>query len=186
MHGASVTSTNLEFCHTTSSPSRSLSSYCLCCSCYRFSVSEYFWHCLPHTDFTTQPPYCFMWHHCPLPSLLQFAVWKHSWHSLTHVNLTTPPPSHFIRHHCPLPSLLHFAIWKHSWHCVTHMLLRESAALVVPLFSCHLSDHHHASHGSSVLGHILHWTAQALGTFLLCSSVCSSQLLTVTLSRVLA
>jgi hypothetical protein len=66
---------------------------------------------------------------------------------------------HFIGHHRPLLSPLQFAIWKHSCHCVTHALLKASSAIVVPLFSCHLSDHCHASHGSSFLVRVLRWTA---------------------------
>jgi uncharacterized membrane protein len=66
---------------------------------------------------------------------------------------------HFIEHHHLPLSLLQFGIWKHSWHHVTHTLFKASSACVVPLFSCYLSDHCHASHGSSVLVCIVRWTA---------------------------
>jgi len=75
---------NLGFCHLISSPCCSLSTYCLCYSCYRFSVLKRFRHCLPHTHFTAQPPTCSIQHYRSLPSLLQFAVWMRSWHSQRH------------------------------------------------------------------------------------------------------
>jgi hypothetical protein len=92
-------------------------------------------------------------------SYYRFSVLKHFRHCLLHMHFTTQPPSRFIRHYCSLPSLLQFAIWKHSRHRVTHMFFKASPARMVPLFSCHLSDHCHASHGSSFLVCILRWTA---------------------------
>jgi len=144
---------NLGFYHLISSPCCSLSTYCLCCSYYRFSVLKHFQHCLLHTHFTTQPPSCFiqLYHStvtvtvCSLDALLA--------HSNTHIS------QHFIEHHHSLLSLLQCAIWKHSWHCVTHTLFKASSAHVVPLFSCHLSDYCHASHSSSVLVRALRWVS---------------------------
>ena len=141
---------NLELYHTTPSPSCSLSTYCLCCSCYRFSVSKHVWHCLSHMYFTS------------------------------------PPPSCFIQRHHPLPSQLQFAVWKHFWHCPTYTLFTASAVHMVPLLSSCLSDRRHTPHCPSKLYRVLRQTAQVLGTFLLCSLVCSSQPLTVTLSMGLA
>lgn len=108
---------------------------------------------------------------------------KHFWHYLSHTYFTSPHPSRFfIWHHCPLSSLLQFTIWKHFWRCPTYTLFTASAAHVVPLFSSRLSDCRHASHCPSDIYRVLRQTAQVLGTFLLCSLVCSSQPLTVTLS----
>ena len=88
---------NLGFCHLISSPCCSLSTYCLCYSCYRFSVLKRFRHCLPHTHFTAQPPTCSIQHYRSLPSLLQFAVWMRSWHSQRHTihsSLSSTTASH--------------------------------------------------------------------------------------------
>lgn len=117
---------------------------------------------------------------------LRFSVSKHFWHCLSHTYFTSPPPSCFIWHHRPLLSLLQFAVLKHFWHCPTYELLTVSAAHVVPLFSSHLSDCHHASHCPSDLNRVLRQTAQVLDTILLCSLVCSSQPLIVTFSTGLA
>jgi hypothetical protein len=119
---------NLGFFRLISSPCCSLSTYCLCYSCYRFSVLKHFRHCHPHTDFTAQPPTCSIQHYRSLPSLLQFAVWMRSWHSQTRNS------QHFIGHHRPQLSLLQFAIWKHSWHHVTHMLFKASSSSMVSFF----------------------------------------------------
>jgi len=110
---------NLGFCHLICSPCCSLSTYCLCCSCYRFSVLKHFQHCLLHTHFTMQPPSCFVQLYHSLLSLLQFAVWMHSWHSLTHAfhstsfSTTTPTVAVTV---CNLEALLA--------PCNTHALQR--------------------------------------------------------------